>query len=75
MKSKKIEESFDENWKNRLETDYNHWSKKPTNQIQFAFYNHWSVISEKIKFIPNKKVVEFGAGRGVVSVGTFFLSW
>ena len=48
MKSKKIEESFDENWKNRLETDYNHWSIKPTNQIQLAFYNHWSVINEKI---------------------------
>ena len=25
---KKIEESFDENWKNRLETDYNHWIYK-----------------------------------------------
>ena len=70
MKSKKIEETWDENWKNRLETDYNHWSIKPTNQIQLAFYNHWSVINEKIKSIPNKKVVEFGAGRG--SISSFF---
>ena len=38
---------------NRLETDYNHWSIKPTNQIQLAFYNHWSVINEN-ESIPNK---------------------
>ena len=31
--------AFDQNWRNREEAFYNHWSpNKPVNQIQLAFY-------------------------------------
>lgn len=67
--------SFDNNWKTRKETHYNHWTNgQPVNQIQFAFYNHWltfkSIIENSKKFNGGKKVLEVGAGRG--SLSAFF---
>jgi len=67
--------SFDNNWNNRNETYYNHWTaKEPINQTQFAFFNHWitfkSIINESKIFNGGKKVLEVGAGRG--SASAFF---
>ena len=67
--------SFNNNWNNRNETYYNHWTaKEPINQTQFAFYNHWitfkSIINESKIFNGGKKVLEVGAGRG--SASAFF---
>lgn len=67
--------SFDNNWNNRNETYYNHWTaKEPINQTQFAFYNHWitfkSIINESKIFNGGEKVLEVGAGRG--SASAFF---
>lgn len=67
-------ESFDNNWKNREETHYNHWTPgEPKNQIQFAFYNHWKAFNSIINsydFKIGNKVLEVGAGRG--SLSAFF---
>ena len=45
--------------------------KKPQNQIQFAFYNHWitfkSIIENMKLFNGGRKVLEVGAGRGSLS--------
>lgn len=64
-------ESFDENWRRRPESFYNHFSTKPSNQIQFAFKNHYEIFN---KLIFNKKkvyeVLEVGCGRG--SLSSFF---
>lgn len=64
-------ESFDENWKKRPESYYNHFSVQPANQIQFAFKNHYDLFK---KLIFNKKkgydVLEVGCGRG--SLSSFF---
>ena len=42
---------FDDNWKNRKEADYTHWTKQKivSNQIQFAFRSHYKVFLEIIK--------------------------
>ena len=59
---------FDDNWKNRKEADYTHWTKKKivSNQIQFAFRSHYKVFLEIIK--KNKgKCLEIGCGRGSLS--------
>ena len=64
--------SFDNNWNNRDETLYTHWTKnKVKNQIQLAFRNHWILFSELIKkqhnFNGGKRVLEIGCGRGSLS--------
>lgn len=64
--------SFDNNWKQRKETNYNHWTDgNPKNQIQFAFYNHWltlkSIIDGTKNFNKGNKTLEVGAGRGSLS--------
>lgn len=62
--------SFDNNWKNRKEANYNHWtSLMPKNQIQLAFRFHWEVFQEIIKNNKKKqnKVLEVGCGRGSLS--------
>ena len=64
-------DAFNKNWLNRDETLYTHWTKGDvTNQIQFAFRNHWEVISSFIKKGTKnkaKKVLEVGCGRGSLS--------
>lgn len=64
--------NFDINWKRRKEANYLHWTrKKPVNQIQLAFRNHWITFSQIIKKYQlsklKKKVLEVGCGRGSLS--------
>ena len=62
--------SFDENWKTRSETHYNHYSSKsPENQIQLAFRCHFEVFSNLLEAYPtnDKKMIETGCGRGTLS--------
>ena len=68
--------SFNKNWKNREEANYSHWTrKKPVNQIQMAFREHWKLFSKiiidnshniKIKK-SDKRILEVGCGRGTLS--------
>lgn len=60
---------FDQNWKNRAEKHYIHWTPtEPENQIQLAFRMHWNLFSEFIaNRIKGKKVIEVGCGRGSMS--------
>ena len=59
---------FDDNWKNREETEYTHWTKDKivNNQIQFAFRSHYEVFSEIINQKKGKSL-EIGCGRGSLS--------
>ncbi len=62
--------AFDQNWKQREEALYNHWSKNsPKNQIQLAFYSHWQVFNEVYPevFSAQGRVLEVGCGRGSIS--------
>ena len=63
--------SFNKNWHNRDESVYTHWTRTaPENQIQFAFRNHWEVISSFLKkplFNGGKRVLEVGCGPGSLS--------
>ncbi|MDX1641085.1 MAG: methyltransferase domain-containing protein [Balneolaceae bacterium] len=62
------EEEFDQNWKNRLETNYNHWVKgTPQNQIQLAFRSHWKYFKELMQGCDYKTCLEVGSGRGSIS--------
>ncbi|WP_320045030.1 methyltransferase domain-containing protein [uncultured Desulfobacter sp.] len=70
LKTKKGDRgAFDENWKNRSETNYIHWTKgTPENQIQLAFRNHWNLFNEIIEGrIKGRRVLEVGCGRGSMS--------
>ena len=63
---------FDENWKNREESFYTHWTRgEVKNQIQLAFRNHWTLFSEILENEPNynkgKRALEIGCGRGSLS--------
>lgn len=60
--------SFDNNWKLRPETLYNHWSEgNPKNQIQLAFSQHFDLFSTLINKSGRLKVLEVGCGRGSLS--------
>jgi len=60
--------SFDNNWKQRPETLYNHWSAgSPKNQIQLAFSQHYDLFIELINKPDKLKVLEVGCGRGSLS--------
>jgi ubiquinone/menaquinone biosynthesis C-methylase UbiE len=64
---------FDENWKLRKETRYNHWRRASArNQIQLAFRSHFQVFSAYLKRdgAPVGRCLEIGAGRG--SISSFF---
>lgn len=62
------EEEFDQNWKNRKETNYNHWTKEtPKNQIQLAFRSHWNYFKELMDGSDYKTCLEVGSGRGSIS--------
>jgi SAM-dependent methyltransferase len=64
---------FDQNWKLRKETLYNHWCRsEPKNQIQLAFKNHFEVFSGYLERDGRKtgRCLEIGAGRG--SISSFF---
>ena len=61
---------FDRSWKSSKEANYSHWTrKKPQNQIQFAFRNHWITFNKIIKKnkLKQKRVLEVGCGRGSLS--------
>lgn len=62
---------FDENWKKREESLYNHWTAfEPQNQIQFAFRQHWEVFQMLLKeksFNKGMRTLEVGCGRGSLS--------
>lgn len=59
---------FDQNWKSRSETKYNHWSEnRPNNQIQLAFRSHWEYFSEMLNGYEYKTCLEVGSGRGSIS--------
>ena len=60
--------SFDNNWKLRPETLYNHWSNgSPKNQIQLAFSQHYDLFNTLINKSGKLKVLEVGCGRGSLS--------
>ncbi len=61
--------AFDDNWKNRAETYYIHWTKDdPINQIQLAFRNHWLLFQEIMGKNQNMtSCLEVGCGRGSMS--------
>ena len=62
-------EAFDQNWENRSETVYSHWTREnPRNQIQLAFRQHWHTFNEILggRF-GSKKCLEVGCGRGTLS--------
>ena len=61
--------AFEENWVNRKETDYIHWTRdEPKNQIQLAFRNHWLTFNEILaNNTGEKKCLEVGCGRGSLS--------
>lgn len=60
--------AFDQNWKERKETKYNHWVRgTPKNQIQLAFRNHWLLFNEILQGRPRQSVLEVGGGRGSLS--------
>lgn len=62
------EEEFDQNWKNRKETNYNHWTQEtPTNQIQLAFRSHWEYFKELMQDCDYQTCLEVGSGRGSIS--------
>tara|TARA_B100001057_G_scaffold188145_1_gene188960 strand:- start:3129 stop:3959 length:831 start_codon:yes stop_codon:yes gene_type:complete len=61
---------FDRSWKSSKEANYSHWTrKKPQNQIQFAFRNHWITFNKILKKnkLKQKRVLEVGCGRGSLS--------
>ncbi len=62
---------FEVNWQVRKETYYSHWTRSdPSNQIQLAFRNHWSLLNELMRnphFSRRKRVLEVGCGRGSLS--------
>jgi len=59
---------FRANWSSRKESQYNHWTKgSPTNQVQFAFRNHWEVFSALMGNRPPGVSLEVGCGRGSLS--------
>ncbi len=61
-------EQFEANWKTRKESFYNHWTPAtPSNQIQFAFRQHWDVFSSIIGKDKKGKCLEVGCGRGSIS--------
>lgn len=63
-------EQFDQNWRNRNEAIYNHWTRdNPANQVQLAFRCHWEVFQELIGDIDesNASILEVGCGRGSLS--------
>ena len=60
--------TFDQNWRNREEAFYNHWTPNdPVNQIQLAFYSHWKLFIELLKGKTKGKCLEVGCGRGTIS--------
>lgn len=61
--------SFDSNWKDTGEAHYLHWCRgKPTNQVQFAFRQHWLTFIEILgKNVNAGSVLEVGCGRGSLS--------
>lgn len=59
---------FDENWKDRKEARYNHWTRGAVrNQIQLAFRSHWRVFRELMEGREYRTSLEVGCGRGSVS--------
>lgn len=66
-------QSFDDNWRSRPETSYNHWTcSRPVNQVQLAFRHHWLTFSRLLleRGISHGKCLEVGCGRG--SLGAYF---
>lgn len=66
-------DTFDQNWRKRLEASYNHWTPAaPVNQIQLAFRQHWLLFEELIGAQAGGKCLEIGCGRG--SISSYFAS-
>lgn len=64
----KRKEAFDQNWRFRKETAYNHWVKgRPVNQIQLAFRSHWKLFAELMGGKKCGRCLEVGCGRGSIS--------
>lgn len=61
--------AFDENWRNRIETSYLHWTQgQPINQIQLAFRRHWLTFQKLLDGREgNRRCLEVGCGRGSLS--------
>ena len=61
-------QEFDANWSGRKEALYNHWTmKRPRNQIQLAFRNHWLLFQELMRDHNYQDCLEVGCGRGSIS--------
>jgi ubiquinone/menaquinone biosynthesis C-methylase UbiE len=63
--------AFHNNWANRYEREYNHWTREePRNQVQLAFRNHWLTFQQILKnphFNAGSRSLEVGCGRGSLS--------
>ena len=70
MKIEGSTSEFRDNWKNREETEYSHFTKSvPENQIQLAFRNHWKTWKKVFPELSSPgKVLEVGSGRGTLSM-------
>ena len=61
-------DEFDQNWLNRPESFYNHWTSSwPRNQIQLAFRSHWRLFREFMQNDGYETCLEVGCGRGTIS--------
>lgn len=61
-------DEFDQNWLNRPESFYNHWTSGwAKNQIQLAFRNHWRLFYEFMQNNGYETCLEVGCGRGTIS--------
>lgn len=61
-------EEFDESWKKRRESLYNHWTPgPPRNQVQFAFRQHWRFFESLMGHRAPGRSLEVGCGRGTLS--------
>lgn len=67
-KTKGSAESFNKNWCESKETNYNHFIRgRVKNQIQFAFRQHWDFLREVVKIPKTGSSLEVGCGRGSIS--------
>ena len=77
MKVEGSAHEFRENWVEREETTYSHFTREyPQNQIQLAFRNHWRTWNRLFPELSTPgRVLEVGSGRGSLSMYFSQASW